>query len=260
VRVLAHTRTGDGPRALVLLHGFLGSARNLGTLARGLAQRTSHTVVSLDLPGHGESPPLPPRPDLAGIARDVLDTARGLDLPTPWTLVGHSLGGRVALRAARLEPAMLRHLTVLDVTPSPRAAGGETAAIVRALAGAPETAPGRDVFRTWFDEAGLPGAAVDWLLLNLVHEDGVYRWRIDRAALAALFPRIGEEDLWPAVEGARPYAVHVVRGGASEYVSNADVPRLQAAGARVDTLEGAGHFLHVERPAELLDVIVRGLA
>jgi len=69
VRVLAHTRAGDGPRALVLLHGFLGSARNLGTLARGLAQRTGRAVVSLDLPGHGESPPLPPQADLAAFAR-----------------------------------------------------------------------------------------------------------------------------------------------------------------------------------------------
>jgi pimeloyl-ACP methyl ester carboxylesterase len=43
------------------------------------------------------------------------------------------------------------------------------------------------------------------------------------------------------------------------YVPEADARRLQAAGARVDTIEGAGHFLHVERPAELLDGMVREL-
>ncbi|PYM24966.1 MAG: alpha/beta hydrolase, partial [Candidatus Rokuibacteriota bacterium] len=46
----------------------------------------------------------------------------------------------------------------------------------------------------------------------------------------------------------------------SEYVSDADVRRLEAAGCRVDTIEGAGHFLHVDRPEELLDRIVHGLA
>src|SRR5207253_4254929 len=103
VSVLAQTRVGAGPRALFLLHGFLGSARNLATLARGLAQRRpEYSVIALDLTGHGDSPPLPPRPDVAVIARDVLQTARALNIPPPWTLVGHSLGGRVALRSALL--------------------------------------------------------------------------------------------------------------------------------------------------------------
>ena len=259
--VLAHTRVGDGPRAVLLLHGFLGAARNLATLARGLAERLrDRAVVTLDLTGHGESPPLPKHPDVAVVARDVLDTARALDLGRPWTLVGHSLGGRVALRAALLEPAAFGHLTLLDVTPSPRGPGGESAAIVKALAGAPDVARSRDAFRSWFRQAGLVPAAVDWLLLNLVHEGDVYRWRIDRAALAALYAEIYAEDLWPAVEGRRPYSVHVIRGGNSDYVSDADARRLTAAGGRVDTIEGASHFLHVDRPRELLDRIVQGLA
>jgi pimeloyl-ACP methyl ester carboxylesterase len=258
--VLAHARVGSGPRAIVLLHGFLGAARNLATLARGLAGRVAgSTIVSLDLTGHGESPPLPPRPDLAVIARDVRDTARALELPVPWTLVGHSLGGRVALRTGLDAAAAVGRLTLLDVTPAPLAAGGETAAVVKALVGAPDTGRTRDEFRAWFRGAGLPSAAVEWLLLNLVHEGDTYRWRVDRAALADLFPAIGAEDLWPAVEGRHPYAVHVIRGGASGYVSDADARRLTAAGARVDTLAGAGHFLHVDRPAELLDRIVQGL-
>ncbi len=259
--VLAHARAGEGPRAIFLLHGFLGSARNLGTLARGLAERVAGaSVFSLDLTGHGESPPLPPRPDVAHIARDVLDTARALGRPGPWMLVGHSLGGRVALHAALVEPTTLHRLTLLDVTPSPREAVGEVAGIVKALAAAPPEAPDRRRFREWFEQAGLPAAATDWLLLKLVQEGGVYRWRIDRAALTALYPAIGAEDLWPAVEGRHPYAVHVIRGAGSGYVTDADVVRLTAAGARVDTLAGAGHFLHVDRPEELLDRIAQGLA
>ena len=258
--LLAHARVGTGSRAVFLLHGFLGSARNLATLARGLTQRLpDRSAISLDLTGHGESPPLPPHPDLAIIARDVVETARALEAAAPWTLIGHSLGGRVALRAALLEPAALAHLTLLDVTPSPRAPGGEVATIVRALADAPDTAPGRDAFRAWFRKAGLPPAAIDWLLLNLVHDRDVYRWRIDRAVLAALYAEIGADDLWPAVERRRGYAIHVIRGGKSDHVSDADVRRLTAAGCRVDTLDGASHFLHVDRPEELLDRIVQGL-
>jgi len=59
--MLAHDRFGEGPRIVLVLHGFLGSARNLATLARGLAQRRPDvSVIALDLTGHGESPPLPP--------------------------------------------------------------------------------------------------------------------------------------------------------------------------------------------------------
>ena len=258
--VLAHTRVGTGPRAMFLLHGFLGSARNLASLARGLAQRlTGCSVIALDLTGHGDSPPLPPRPDLAVIANDALDTAHALDAPPPWTMIGHSLGGRVALRAARLEPTALAHLTLLDVTPSPRPAGGEVAAIVKALGDAPERARDRQAFRAWFRQAGLAPAAIDWLLLNLVYERDAYRWRIDRQALNTLYAEIGAEDLWPAVERRRAYSVHEIRGGASDHVSDADVRRLEAAGCRVDTLAGASHFVHVEQPEELVDRIVQGL-
>jgi esterase len=260
VSVLAHTRVGTGPRAMFLLHGFLGAARNLASLARGIARRLpDRSVISLDLTGHGESPPLPPRPDVTVIARDVLDTAGALDIPAPWTLVGHSLGGRVVLRAALLLPTAVAHLTLLDVTPSPRPAGGEVATIVKALGGAPDAAKDRQTFRAWFRQAGLPPAAIDWLLLNLVHEGTSYRWRIDRQALTALYADIGAEDLWPAVERRRVYTVHEIRGGASDHVPDADVRRLEAAGCRVDTLAGASHFVHVDQPDELVDRIVQGL-
>lgn len=256
---LVHARVGDGPEPVALLHGFLGSARNLATLARGIAAGAPrHSVYAFDLPGHGGSPPLPPGADLAALARALMASARALSAG-PWTLVGHSLGGRVALKAALLEPAAVAHLTVLDITPSPAPAGGETARVVEALLGAPDEAPARDDFRAWFATAGLAAAVTEWLLLSLERQPDRLRWKIDRRALAALYPRINAEDLWAAVEGPRTYGVHAVRGALSAYVSDADLRRFEAAAARVDTIDGAGHFLHVDRPDETLDRILKGL-
>jgi pimeloyl-ACP methyl ester carboxylesterase len=256
---LAHTRAGDGPQPLALLHGFLGSSRNLATLARGLAAGApQYSVYAFDLPGHGASPPLPPGADLSALARALVTSAREL-AALPWTLVGHSLGGRVALATARLQPDGVRHLTLLDITPSAVPPGGETARVVEALAGAPEEARHREEFRAWFAAAGLAPAVVEWLLLNLAPRADALRWRIDRRALAALYPRINAEDLWPIIESRREYGVHAVRGARSTYLSEADRRRFEAAGARVDTIEGAGHFLHVDRPAETLDRILKGL-
>ena len=256
---LAHTRVGEGPQPLALLHGFLGSGRNFATLARGLAAGApQYSVYVFDLPGHGASPPLPPDADLAAVARQLVESTRRVSR-LPWTLVGHSLGGRVALKAALLERAAVTHLTLLDITPSALRPGGETARVVEALVGAPAQAQGRDELRAWFTRAGLTPALTDWLSMNLERDRGTLRWRIDRAALAAFYPRINAEDLWPAVESSRDHRVHAVRGALSDYVSDADARRLEAAGARVDTLEGAGHFLHVDRPAETLDRILKGL-
>src|SRR3954470_8533691 len=94
---------GSGPRSTVLLHGFLGSGKNLRTLAqRWSAVSPDRTLLLPDLRGHGESPPLTARSDLDSLAEDVLAAAAAL--PGPVSLVGHSLGGRVALAAARRAP------------------------------------------------------------------------------------------------------------------------------------------------------------
>lgn len=238
----------------VLLHGFLGQARNLTTLARGLAEHEpARAAVTLDLTGHGASPALPPGADLATLAGDVLTTVRALALPEPLELIGHSLGGRVALAAGRLAPGALRRISLLDIGPSPRPPGAsETTRVLAALLAAPVQGPSRATFRAALSAEGLSGELVDWLLLNLRADGDGVRWRVDRAALAELYHRTGGEDLWPVVEGPRPFAIRCVRGAGSGYVSDADARRLTQAGCPVTTLAGAGHFLHVDRPREVL--------
>jgi esterase len=259
-RVLAHRRVGAGPRGVVLLHGFLGAGRNLATLARGLVARDAGlSAITLDLTGHGDSPPLPPGADLGTLAGDVLATARQLGLPLPLAIAGHSLGGRVALRAGLTEPAALGRLVLLDIAPSPVAVP-DTSRIVELLLAAPARAPSREDFRVHFRAGGLDERLAEWLLQNLGHAAGEYGWRVDRAALAALHDRTRGEDLWPAVEGARPYAVASIRGGRSPYVAEADVRRLVAAGCPVETVEGAGHFLHIDASSEVADRLLARLA
>src|SRR5688572_3269899 len=101
-----------------MLHGFLGSHRNLGALIRGwTAADPSIRPTAIDLLGHGLAEPLPPSANLETMAIDVLDRAAGL--PEPVRTVGHSLGGRVALMARRLAPGSLSPIALLDITPSP---------------------------------------------------------------------------------------------------------------------------------------------
>ena len=253
-RPLAAFTTGEGSRGTVLLHGFLGSGKNLRALAqRWPALQPDRRILVPDLPGHGASPPLSAQDDPAAVARDLL--AAAASLPEPIALVGHSLGGRVALAAAALDPGRLSEVVLLDIAPGPiDPALTGTARVLEILQAAPDQTPDRRTMRDFLLARGLSQPTTDWLLMNLDSAEGAYRWRIDRAALAAFHDRFNRQDQWPVVE-ARPLPIRCIRGGRSRHVTDADADRLRAAGCRVDTIADAGHDLHVEALDPLLALL-----
>lgn len=257
-RVLSTTRVGNGPNPLVLLHGFLGSARNLATLARRWSAADPSRILLLpDLTGHGVSPPLPPGATLGDVADDLLSTLDAEVGTTPVDVMGHSLGGRVALAAIDEAPDRFRSITLLDIAAGPiGVAGGESDRILARVVAAPDRPATRDEARKFLLEGNLTPPIVEWVLTNLVPADGGYAWRIDRKALESFRRTMSDADLWPVVErfGDR---IRCIRGGASRYVRDVDVERFRAAGVPVDTIDGAGHFVHVDKPKELLELLTR---
>jgi esterase len=248
---LASYRLGQGPRATVLMHGLLGSGANLRTLAQRWSRAApGRTLLVPDLTGHGRSPALPEGADLAVLARDVLETARAEGLDGPLYLVGHSLGGRVALAAARLAPGAIAEVALLDIAPGPFDPSGWEA--LEALLAAPAAAPSRRALKEALCAGGLPIATAEWLVMSARATDTGCVWSFDRQALARLGRAISEEDLWPVV-GTVPLTC--VRGERSDCVTPADVARLRAAGCRVVALP-AGHHLHVDAPEALLAALL----
>ena len=126
---------------------------------------------------------------------------------------------------------------------------------MEALLAAPAQVEDRAAMRAFLVEQRVSGAMAEWLMMNLARAEGGYRWKIDRTALARLVREGNREDLWPAVENAM-LKVRVIRGGASGFVSDEDVARFLRAGVAVLTIAGAGHFIHVDAPAELLRALV----
>ena len=109
---LAAIEQGEGT-PVVILHGVFGSARNWATIAKRLAER--HRVLAVDLRNHGDSPHAPSM-SYDEMAEDVLSLIRERGLGSP-AVVGHSMGGKVAMVAALREPETVSRLAVVDVAP-----------------------------------------------------------------------------------------------------------------------------------------------
>lgn len=274
--VLASYTLGTGPRPTILLHGFLGSGKNLRTLAQRWSQADpTRTFLVPDLPAHGSSPPpageinlgAPPAREInlgAPVAREinlgdlaapVLETAvaRGM---AGVTMVGHSVGGRVALAALRDSPRLVERVVLLDIAPGPiDDARSESRRVLDLLLGAPAEAADRRELRQFFVDEGMSGALADWLMMNVMREGDRYRWRFDRRLLDKLHTAVSGEDLWGVIEVASG-RVSCARGGRSRYVSEEDVRRMESLGCRVHTIPDAGHYVHVDA----LDALVAWLS
>ena len=109
---LNYIEQGSGA-AVILMHGMFGSLSNLGNLAKLLAQ--SYRVISVDLRNHGDSPHEDDM-DLALMAADIVELISDLDLSST-ILIGHSLGGKIAMQVALNNPQLVRQLVVADISP-----------------------------------------------------------------------------------------------------------------------------------------------
>ncbi len=116
---LAFTQAGDGP-PLILVHGVGATRAVWGRVLERLA--VSHAVTALDVPGFGDSPPAGPGFDLDAVADTIDGGLLDAGVPRPFTLVGHSLGGAVALTLADRRPDTVDRLVLVapaGLTPRP---------------------------------------------------------------------------------------------------------------------------------------------
>ena len=249
MRLNAVLRGAAAGRPLVLLHGLFGQAANWGAIQRRLAP--ARQVIALDLRNHGASPHAPGM-DYAAQAGDVLDTLHRLGA-TPCDLVGHSMGGKVAMAAALTDPAAIARLLVADIAPAryPPAFASHAAAMA-----AIKLDPG--LTRAAADAAlheAVPLAAVRGFLLQNLSFGDRPSWKIGLAEIAAGLPDIAD---WPDL-GRPPFMgpTLFVAGDRSDYIRpehRAAIAALFPA-ARLLTLKDSGHWLHADNPAGFIALL-----
>ncbi len=221
---------------LVLLHGLFGRAANFGAVMSRLAIR--RRVLALDLRNHGSSPHSPDV-DYPTMAADVTETLAALDA-LPCRLLGHSMGGKVAMTLALTNPSAVERLIVADVAPQPYPPHFRVfTAAMRKLP------PG--LSRAAADEAlapEIPEARVrSFLLQNFRPGTG---WTVGLAEIAAALPAI---EGWPDPPGTYDGPALFLYGTQSDYVIETAWPRIHAyfPRATAKTLP-TGHWIHAEDP------------
>jgi len=235
-------RRGQG-RPLVLLHGLFGSSNNWAPLAAAL--EPSFDVIAPDLRNHGRSPH-DPDAGIAAMASDLVELFDALELRRVF-LLGHSLGGRVAMRLALDHPGRVERLLVADM--APRAYGPLFPEVFEALAALdPATLQSRAEADERLRLRLADGALRAFLLSNLARDpEGAFRWRMNLPALEA-----ARADFRAEIKAPAPYGgpALFLRGERSDYVRDADLAGIRALfpAAELRTLQDAGHWLHVDQP------------
>lgn len=240
-RVAAFLRAGGGEGApVVLVHGFGGDKTNW--LFNQEAVAAGRAAYAFDLAGHGESGLPGEDASPAALAADLAAALDALGVGAAH-LVGHSLGGAVAIRLAQARPDLARSLALI----APAGLGPEVdAGYVEGFLAAGRRKPMRDALERLFADSSVVTGEMVEEALRLKRQDGVPEAL--RAVADAAFPGGRQaEDLRPVLAGLG-LPVLVVWGAA-----DAIVPAAQAEGlpGEVHVLPGAGHMPHMERAAEV---------
>lgn len=239
---------------LVIIHGLLGSADNWRSHLK--VWQRSRRVIALDLRNHGRSPHAEGM-QYATMAADVLALLDKLAIQRAHVL-GHSMGGKVAISVARLAPERVASLIIADIAPVAYEHSHDD--VFAALASVREGQP-----KNRREADDLIAQHVDsrptrlFLATNLVrNDDNVMALRIGLDQI-----KRGYNDIIGVPDGKQPYEGPslVLRGSESHYVADDMLPALREVmpRARVVTLKNAGHWLHADQPEafqQAVDVFV----
>ena len=168
------TRVGEQGPVIAFCHGLFGQGRNWTQIAKGLS--ADHRVLLIDMPNHGRSPWTE--------SFDYLDLADAvaaeLEEVGPVALVGHSMGGKIAMCVALRHPELVERLAVVDVSPTAYESGREFVGYIETMRGLDLTALER---REQADEAlreAVPNPTVrSFLLQNLRRTADGWQWQLN---------------------------------------------------------------------------------
>lgn len=238
---------------VVLLHGLFGSSDNLSVIRRHLEQE--YRVINIDLPDHGKSPRTSEF-SFDGYAKQVIATLQSINI-TSTNLVAHSLGGKIAMWIAHLQPQLVKKLIILDMAPiayEPR-----HQSVLKGLASVSlKTISSRKTAETKMSEHIEDAGTRAFLLKSLYEENGQWDWRFNLKLLTRDYNLLSD---WPLVnEQVYTGPTLFMKGEESDYIlpkhQTVIIKQFPKAKAK---LVKAGHWLHAQKPQIVNSLITKNL-
>lgn len=238
--------SGQGP-AVLLIHGLFGNLDNLKSLGQVLESK--HQVIRLDVPNHGLSEHWEQMdyPLLAEAMVNLLDECQ----IERAHIVGHSMGGKIAMATALANPERIISMVAADIAPVAYQPRHDL--VFAALESLPlEGHTDRRFALAHLTDSGIDEATAQFLLKNLQRTETGFSWKMNLSGLKIGYPNIiGWHN-----QGEEPRQVYCgpslfIRGGESDYVTgeHRNAIMAQFPSAQSKTLEGCGHWLHAQKPA-----------
>nr|XP_037281394.1 protein ABHD11-like isoform X1 [Rhipicephalus microplus] len=251
---------------VIFLDAILGVRSSWSELSQAIANQTGRNVYAVDARNHGDSPHAPDM-DYALMAADVELFMRDRGLPRA-AFIGHSMGGRTVMRLALKTPSLVERIVVVDVGPSsvpaivgdyflPQQLDAMDAVLPRLSPDLSFDEAYREADRILAGRPTLENPSMRSLLLaNLWRNGDRYDWKMNvevvRRSIGTL---VRAEDL-KGLTSSDVDALFIC-GGLSPYVPSAEhgaIRRLFPK-ARIVSVEGAGHWVHRDKPAAFLSFV-----
>jgi len=248
---LFYREFGSSDQKLVILHGLFGMSDNWVGLAKKFAE--THHVIVPDLRNHGRSPHSPDF-SLEVMVDDLDELFKKLNIKEP-VLLGHSMGGRLAMNYCLQKPDEVSKLIVADMSLREGTLRPEHKAILGALSlvdlsnKKSFTEIERALSRFVKNKRRL-----QFILKNIVKTDKGFKWKLNPGALVRnignVMPKLISDNRF-----TKPTLF--IRGGASDFILEKDEESIYKhfPKAKIVTMEGASHWLHADNPEEFARLV-----
>ena len=253
---LFYRKSGKGP-PVVILHGLYGSSDNWMTIARFLEK--DFELFIPDQRNHGRSPHSDEF-NYSLLSQDVVDFFQKQKIEMA-TLIGHSMGGKVAMHVARRSPEIISSLILVDIAPKNYYAESDAESLVHIsilealqklyLPSIKSREEADHLLSFDLKDEKLRS----FLLKNLKKTpEGKYEWLLNLTSIKENFSEISEGFLmseWKNIE-IKGFPVLFIKGEKSNYICKEDLPVIKRVFPAADIIEIAetGHWLHAEKPEE----------
>jgi esterase len=248
-------KTGEG-KPLLILHGLFGSADNWNTLAKKFSE--DYLVYAIDLRNHGLSPHSSDW-NYEIMANDILELINGEGL-TKVNIIGHSMGGKVAMNLAFRNPELIENLIVVDI--APRYYPPHHQEVIEAILAVDlKNASSRKEAELTLRGKVNNEAVVQFLLKNLYWQDildkKVLAWRMNIDVIAKKIEEVGQENILIESENVKKLKATFIKGELSNYINQSDEILIKEMfkSANIIEIKNSGHWVQAEKPEEFYNVI-----